>query len=55
MSGRKYVWQDSKCKNILRTRTLPFSLLLRLPFVVVVVVVVAAVGGDGVAAVVYLF
>ena len=58
MSGRKYVWQDSKCKNILRTRTLSFSLLLRLPFVgvvVVVVVVVAAVGGDGVAAVVYLF
>ena len=53
MSGRKYVWQDSKCKNILRTRTLSFSLLLRLPFVVVVVVV--AVGGDGVAAVVYLF
>ena len=53
MSGRKYVWQDSKCKNILRTRTLSFSLLLRLPFVVVVVVVV--VGGDGVAAVVYLF
>ena len=51
MSGRKYVWQDSKCKNILRTRTLSFSLLLRLPFVVVVVV---AVGGDGVAAVVYL-
>ena len=50
MSGRKYVWQDSKCKNILRTRTLSFSLLLRLPFVVVVVV-----GGDGVAAVVYLF
>ena len=32
---------------------LSFSLLLRLPFVVVVVV--AAVGGDGVAAVVYLF
>ena len=51
MSGRKYVWQDSKCKNILRTRTLSFSLLLRLPFVVVVV----AVGGDVVAAVVYLF
>ena len=41
MSGRKYVWQDSKCKNILRTRTLSFSLLLRLPFVVIVVVVVA--------------
>ena len=50
MSGRKHVWQDSRCKNILRTRTLSFSLLLRLPFVVVV-----AVGGDGVAAVVYLF
>ena len=49
MSGWKYVYQDSKCKNILRTRTLSFSLLLRLPFVVVVV------GGDGVAAVVYLF
>ena len=50
MSGWKYVYQDSKCKNILRTRTLSFSLLLRLPFVVVVVV-----GGDGVSGVVYLF
>ena len=53
MSGWRFVYQDSKCKNILRTRTLSFSLLLRLPFVVVVVVV--AVGGDVVAAVVYLF